>query len=297
MENSDQLSPADIIAQSWNSQEEAPEESSEVSASEGVVENTEEMPETEPEKAPDPMASKFAALSRKERVLRQREKDLEARMKELESQTGEATSKYEDLKSKMQANPVETLAEHFGLTYEDLTKIVLNDNEPTPDLKLRESETKLMSKLEALEQKLLEKEKQEEESRHEQQISAFKNEITSFVDQNESEYEFIKANGAADEVYNVIAQQYAETGRVIEIKEAADAVEQYFEEEAKKLLALNKIKSRFEPKKPQKPEVEKVEQPTLSNEMSQTPTSYGSNSLVDREKSLAEAAKLIRWED
>ena len=50
------------------------------------------------------------------------------------------------------------------------------------------------------------------------------------------QYELIQANEANDIIYDVIEEHYNETGRILDIEEAAEAVESYLEEEAEKLL-------------------------------------------------------------
>ena len=51
----------------------------------------------------------------------------------------------------------------------------------------------------------------------------FQEEIGSFVSQNE--YELINASEANGLVYDVIEEHYNDTGRILDMKEAADAVD------------------------------------------------------------------------
>ena len=62
--------------------------------------------------------------------------------------------------------------------------------------------------------------------------------VKGFVDGNSDTYEFIKANGAEEVIYDVVEAHYKESGKILTIKEAADAVESHLEDEAEKLLKI-----------------------------------------------------------
>jgi GTPase SAR1 family protein len=265
--------------------------------------------ETEENQEDDKFSSRFAALSRKEKDIRSRERDLEdkiaqfeARMQELEqSQAPQVEEKEPEipLEYKLKKNPLEALSE-LGLTYEKLTELALNDGKLTPDMQMQlmreEIEKDYKSKFDELQNKLLEKEKQEEEAKYETAINQFKSEINDFVDGSE-EYELIQANDAYDLVYDVIEEYYQENGRILDKKEAADQVEQFLEEEAQKLFEKsNKLKSRLTGVS--KPATQPPRQsPTLSNSHAVKGTQTESQRLLSREESIARLAPMIKWED
>ena len=149
------------------------------------------------------------------------------------------------------------------------------------------------SKFEELESKLAKKEEEEEHSKYEAIESNFKQEINSFV-KGKGEFELINANGASDLVYEVIEEHYNDTGRVLELDEAAQAVESYLEDELEKLMGLEKVKSKFSPRQEQV--FKRQPSPTLSNAHSAQAYQRADRPL-STEESLKEAAKLIKWDD
>jgi len=151
-------------------------------------------------------------------------------------------------------------------------------------------------KFDDLENRLLEKEKSDEQRRYDDIQRGFKNEINEYVDSNLEKYELIKANEANELVYDVIEEHYNDSGRILDIEEAAQAVENYLEEEAEKLLKLGKLRSKFN----LKDDVEQEESPrqsqvTLSNAMSAQANERVDRKLSDDE-SKALAAKMLKWD-
>lgn len=264
--------------------------------------------EVKPEKSEDDLfSSKFAALSRKEKALKKRERDIEARIAELEqrladNQTPEVEE--EPFELKLKKNPLDALAEK-GLSYDILTQIALNDGKLTPELQMQllrdEMSSSLHSKIEALESKLAEKEEKEAQSKHEQTISGFKNQIKQHISSDAENLELLAIqddNQGIDLVYDVISEHYNEYEEVLDIKTAAELVENHLLEEAKKYIGRNKIKKLMgasEEKTQESKPIDKKSSMTLSNDQSQT-SSTGRREMSEEEQ-LREAAKLIRWEE
>ena len=128
-----------------------------------------------------------------------------------------------------------------------------------------------------------EQESLEAQNKETRAVEDFKTNIESHIQENLAEYELVNANEASDLVYDVIEQHFNETERVLDIKDAAEAVESYLMEEAEKFMKLNKIKGLQEQQI--KPEELFRESPTtLSNVQSaQTPK------LADRKLSIEES--------
>jgi len=261
------------------------------------------------EEEKDQFSSKFAALSRKEKDLRAKERQVEDRIAQFEARMAEmeAAKNAEPvepalppLEYRLKKDPLKTL-EEIGYSYEDLTKMVLNDGQMSQDMQMRlmreEMESDYKSKFEELEQKLTQKERQEEEAKYQETLNSFKADIKDFVNSSE-DYELIQANDAVDLVYDVIEQYYEENGRILDTAEAASQVEQYLEEELQKVLEKSKkLKSRLTPAAPAPQAPQQRQSPTLSNSHSATSTQTRSDKLLSREESIAELAKQIRWED
>ena len=272
-------------------------QNSELDASEEVEQSLEEARETQR----DDFSRKFAALSRKEKELRAREAEYEQRIAELEQRFAAKEPQKEPeipFDVRLRQNPLKAL-ESVGLSYDKLTELALNDGKLTPDMQMKlmreELETDYKSKFEDLENRLVEKEKGLEEQRYEDINLGFQNEIESFVNSNGEEYELIKANDANDVVYEVIEEHYNETGKILDIKEAAEAVESYLEEEATKLLQLSKVRSKFNTGDIEQ-EPRRQSQVTLSNAHSAQANERVARKLSDEESKSA-MAKMLQWDE
>ena len=266
--------------------------------SEGESQEVEEVREQEGED--DQFSRKFAALSRREKDIRAKEADYEYRMSELEERLQELQNPPEEpqapIEERLRRNPFETL-EEMGLGYDKLTELALNDGKLTPEMQMKlmreELEHGYKSKFEELEERLSQKEQEEEYNKYESIETNFKQEIDSFVN-GKDEFELINANGASDLVYDVIEEHYNDTGRVLNMDEAAEAVESYLEDELEKLMSLGKVKSKFSPRQEQV--FKRQPSPTLSNAHSAQAYQRADRPLSN-EESVKEAAKLIRWDD
>ena len=249
----------------------------------------------------DRFASKFAALSRKEKALRDKEADYQSKFEDMERRLAEYEAKNKepevDWEQLLRRDPLKAL-EEVGLGYDKLTELALNDGKLTPDMQLaamrEEIESDYRRKFEELEGRLTEKEQAEQEAYYDSVQENFHNEINNFVEQNQDKYELIEASQANTLVFDVIEEHYNETGRVLDIGEAADAVESYLEEEAGKLMKLKKISSRLgvDPR-----ELEELEQVTLSNDHSAQVQYDGASRLLSEEESKASAAKMLQWDN
>ena len=258
---------------------------------------------TDSEKSDD-FSRKFAALSRREKDIRAKEAEYENRIAELEEKFNFFNKKPEPkkepdipLEHRLKQNPLKAL-EDLGLSYDKLTELALNDGKLTPDMQMKlmreELESGYKSKYEELEKRILDKEKSDEQRRYDDIQRGFMNEIDSFVSSNEGEYEYVAHNQANEVIYEVIEEHYNETGRILDIKDAAEAVESYLEEEAEKLLSLSKVKNRLSQRDQREPETPRQSQTTLSNALSAQ-----ANQRVDRplsdDESKREIAKMLKW--
>jgi len=250
----------------------------------------------------DKFAAKFAALTRKEKEIRQRETQyqqeltkIKAEREELTKWRGEKDTSESQLAKRAKDNPLKFLEEQ-GFTFEDLMKMQLNEQNPTPEMLIKRNREELESgykkELQELRDSMAAKEEKEAQTKYEQTVSGFKNEISEFIDGNEDAYELIRMNDAKELVFDVIQEYYQNTGRVLSIEDAAKHTEGHLEEEAKKIFEAK----RFKQSAPKKEEpVGNKAAPTLSNTQSSEVPISGERKL-SREASLKEAAKLIRWE-
>lgn len=188
-------------------------------------------PASKPTNFDSDYAAKFARLTAKERQLR----DLENEIKSIR----EENSKWKKLRDEASLNPDLVLNE-FGLSYEQLTKRMLEGGD---------------NKYSTLEQRLAKIEEREREienkSREHEQTQAYNNGINfikKYCDEHSDEFEFIKIHDAYDEVLDLSAKYFKETGRYLNFDEAAKLVEKHLEEQAEKLAASKKLQAKYFPK-------------------------------------------------
>jgi hypothetical protein len=234
---------------------------------------------------------KFAALSRKEKALRERELELDKKYGNKEKEL--------PLERRIRANPLKAL-EELGLDYDKLTELALNDGRLTPDMQMKlmreELENDYKDKFNSLEERLNAKEKMEEEAKYDAVKQGFVGEINSFINENKSDFEYVAHNDATDVVYDVIEEHYNETGRILDIKEAVEAVESYLEEEAEKLLNLGKVKNRLTSMRDEYEQPQRQSQTTLSNAHSAQGNERVVRKLSDEESKSA-MAKMLQWDE
>jgi len=252
------------------------------------------------------LAQKFAALSRKEKQIRDRERQIQQQMTQFQQQMEQfkaqqsEVEKYKSLPERLRKNPGEVLKES-GITAEQLTEMLLNGGKPTEAMERSELETKVLARVEELQKRLEAKEAAEQEQKLEAQISQFKGQLSDFVTET-ADYELIRANNGTELVYEVIERHYSQTleetgeGEILSNKDACDLVENYYLEEAKKLVDREKVKKLFAPQPPPKPAVTGKPSPTLSNTQASRVPNPGKQTL-SKDESMAQAAQLIRWED
>jgi hypothetical protein len=213
--------------------------------------------------APKPPGSdRFAALAKKERAIQKQLADIKAR---------EASVKaFESLKASATSNPLEAL-KALGLSYEQITQYLLNGNKPTPEAEV----SQVRQDLEKLKQEQVQREeqakvaaKQAAEREYQQTLEDFSSEVKGFVQSNKDSYELTNMYQGEEIVLSTIEQHFANTKRIMSIKEAADLVEAYFEEQVKAAQQTKKFQAKQEPKvsegQPKRESVSKST-PTLSN--------------------------------
>lgn len=252
----------------------------------------------EPKKEVDPFASKFAALSKREKELRQREREIESKFAEFEAKMKE----YEAKNAKPAEDPLEyyknpkKLLEKHGWDVDKLLKYEVEGEKLPVEMQMelvkRELESKYEKQLEDLRNEIMNDRKAKEEEKLTQTKQQFMNELTSYVNTDER-FELIRANDAVDLIYDVIQAHYEDTGNILDTEQAALHVEQYLEDEVKQVLSKTK---KFTQASSSTPAAEKkVSTQTISNAMAQTSTPAASNARLSPEDSKAKAAAMIRW--
>lgn len=282
-------------------------------ADEKARQEAEALKAAEAEKAEkDQFATKFAALSRKERAVARKEKELQARISTLD-QKEKDYERLLKLEETILSNPLVYLREK-GYDFSKLAEIELNSGNLTPEMQMKQLEEKWQRKLEeevgSVKQKLQEKEAMEAQKNVDQRIGEFVNEIETFVESNSDKYELINIQGAIQDVYQLIEDRFAQTieydengekiegtGEILSIEEACDYIERHLENEVKKFTAakkfnLNKTAAPSAPAAESKPAPRNSA--TLSNNQSAQIPTQGTHKL-SKEESLKRAAALLKF--
>jgi predicted DNA binding protein len=161
---------------------------------------------------------------------------------ELDARKGTVSS-FDDLQKLARENPYEVM-QKLGLDYEALSRQVLQDGEITPEQKMAGEMKRLRDEIESMKAERAELVKQEEAKKFEDTYTRFVDEIKTFVD-NTSEFDFVKANNAYHVVAEVMQEHYNSTQEVMSYNDAVKLVEDYYEAEAEKYLAVPKLEQRL----------------------------------------------------
>lgn len=272
-------------------------------------------PPVEAPKVDDKFAAKFAALSRQEKAIKQRNAEVDAKVaafaaKEKEWQEKlaareEELGQFRGYKEKVKQNPLQALAED-GIDFEALTKMQLNEQNPTPEMLVsrlqKQMDDKYSKQLEELKAQLAEKEQKAQQQTIENAKAGYMKSIEHTVNENPDKYELIANtpyNGEETStklVYEVVEEYFNKNSRVLDVQEAADMVEKHLEDvERQRREKLKKFKQTSNPPPAIKPGAKQTA-PTLSNSLTAESPKNGPKHM-SREESVREAAKLIRWED
>lgn len=292
-----ETSPATEVKPAAPIEQPAPQAEAKPEAPKEPEAKPEQKPEEKPEeKKDDKFSSKFAALARRERQILARE----VKAKELEAKF----SNYDKLDTEIRSNPLKYLQDKFGITYTDLTQMALNEGKPTPEHKLKEVEARLsewerrqQEEADRKQKEAEEKQKSDEQAKYKAVLDGFVKQIGDFIETNAEAYELTKAHSEGSAlVYNVIDAHNAKTGRLMSIEEATKHVESYLEEEAKKLLSLNKLKPKADPaKEASKETAPRSSAPTTLTNSAQTDVPTPQERPLTVDESLERAAKLLKW--
>jgi len=200
--------------------------------------SSEENSSTRPQEEPR-LSSRFAALSRKDKELRSKERAL----KEQEA----ALKQWQESQKLLQENPL-AFVEKSGLSLDKLIALALQQQPGEPDPMQRELAA-VKQKIEGWDKQYEDAIKAHQRAVEEQAEADSKASIRNFVEQAKDKYELVSVNDAIDDVYDLIYEDWIsqdvppEQRTPMSLEKAAQAVEDYFFEEAQKLLKANKIRA------------------------------------------------------
>lgn len=200
-------------------------------------------PEPVVEKPPaPPRADRFAMLARKEQDLLRKQQAVKQQQAVLARQA-EEVRQFEALRRQATLNPLDAL-KSLGLSYEQITEYVLNDNKPTPNAEVQALRSELedfKTQARREQEELLRQQRALQEQEQQAIINNFREEVNEYVSQHADTYELTTLYGGANLVYGVIEEHFNQTGKVMALPEAAKLVEEHYEELARKAQQAKKF--------------------------------------------------------
>lgn len=182
-----------------------------------------------------PLSPQLAQLAKMRRALQVKERELAEREKALGDPKQEKGVALERIKS----DPMGVLRE-AGLTYDDLTKAVLNDPYGNhPELHA------FKQRIDDLEQGFESKLQEQAEAGKRQVIAQMMREAEQLA--ADEKYELVRTQGKVPEVIQLIERIHQETGDVVSVSEAMQMFEDELMEDALKLARSQKVQGKLAP--------------------------------------------------
>lgn len=228
--------------------------------------------------APAPTVDpKIRSLAIRERKAIQAAEALKKEREALAAELGEAKA-YRAAKEQSKKDPNTLLRSIYGDNWKTtLTEFILNGEKLTPELVSAQVDERVAQ----MEAKMQAERESAAAEQQKQTLAKFHSDVSEYINTNAEAYELTHLYGAEKQVSATIQAHYAETGKMLSFKEAADKVENILEERA---LASKKLKLKMAPPPPP-PEPEKTAEkkvapaisraparPTISNAMSGSST-------------------------
>ncbi len=187
--------------------------------------------------ATQPLSHRDVAFAKAKRASQLREAALDKREAELKEREGTMSSA--DLIAKLKSSPMSVLQEH-GVTYDQLTEAILNGNPSNPEIQ------ELKAKIEALEKGVETKFQTREQQAEESALTEMLYEAEALAKEGE-DYEMIRSEDAFDDVLRHIHITYKQTGRVLDVADAMNHIENKLLARAEKLASINKVRNKMVP--------------------------------------------------
>lgn len=195
-----------------------------------------------------------AAIAKQRRALQVKERELAEREAKMKAPPeGDYISKADLI-----ANPLKVF--EAGVTYDKLTEAILqNQNGITPEIKALREELKAFK--EGVDNTFKSQEAKQEESALIQMLD----EAEALAKEGD-DYAMIREENAYDQVLNKIYSTYKKTGRVLDVKQVMQEIENKLFEKNLKLASIQKVRSKIAPDPVQTPPTSQGKQmKTLTN--------------------------------
>jgi hypothetical protein len=233
----------------------------------------------------DRFVQAFTKIQKRERELTQLAKELKERSRKLED--------FEKALESQKADPL-ALLKYAGVTYDDVTKHLLEQPKDDPVLKKLDSVEKTIEKLSKKDQ---ESEAESAKRKYEEAVSAVKKDLNGIVSSDSSKFEACKffGNESIDIAFNVMDEYYGTNGEALSYEDALTATEEW--------LQKNRIEPALKYKEQTSKEVQQKEAPaasekpkkTLSNSLDASPPTGGERVLTRAERREL-AKRALKWD-
>jgi hypothetical protein len=197
------------------------------------------------------LSEKFNQITAREKDLR----DAEARIKDERETMGVTASEHEETRKILETfkdNPLAGL-KALGIEFKDVAERVINDGEPTAEHRVAKLEREWIAKRDADQAASDTAAKAQEESHKklqaeakERAVAQTQKDIAVVIKDGGDKYEMIRAQGAESLVFDVAAQVYRDTKKIMTWDEAADQVEKQITAEVEKFLETGKFKAKYQ---------------------------------------------------
>lgn len=198
--------------------------------------STEDASEPGVTEATAPLSPQFAALAKQKRALQLERAQLDKDKAELAKPQGSGDA---DLVARLKARPLSVLQE-LGVTYDQLTDEILNGPGHNPEIQALKEEINALKK--GVETQFQTREEQQEEAA----LTEMLYEAEGLAKDGDA-FEMIRSEQAYDEVLRLIHSTYKKTGRVLDVTDAMNQVEDRLLTRAEKLASINKVRAKIAP--------------------------------------------------
>lgn len=185
-----------------------------------------------------PLSPQFAALAKQRRALQIERAKFEQDKAQAASATTDGSSVSID---RIKQDPMRVLRE-IGVTYDDLTQAVLNDQH-NPEIAELKAEIKALK--EGVDKNFVDRDTQAEQ----QVLAEMRREANQLVSQGDT-FEMVRATGMTPKAIELIHRTYKQTGEIMDVSEALGLIEDDLINQNLKLAQLPKLQSRLVPAQP-----------------------------------------------
>lgn len=199
-----------------------------------------------------PLSPQFAALAKQKRALQ-----LERAEFDKQKADSLAGGNSQDLIAKLKSSPLSVLREH-GVTYDQLTEEILNSGQGhNPEIQALKDELKALK--EGVDTKFQSREEQQEEAA----LTEMLYEAEGLAKDGDA-FEMIRTEDAYDDVLRLIHSTYKKTGRVLDVTDAMNTVENRLMARAEKYASISKVRNKLSPPQELQPQQKSTGMRTLT---------------------------------